>query len=105
MKTAAHYVDRPAPLVAVAVEKLACGAAERDWWRAVAAYGPDHPALVSTRDFAAIIDRQPQTIRLWRMLGRGPMPVKVRGRLRYVRRDAIAWWTLHRRWRRVRGTA
>jgi hypothetical protein len=64
---------------------------ELAWWEAVLAYGPDHPALVSTRDIAEAMYRKPQTVRLWRMLGRMPPPVIVGGRLRHVRRDVQVW--------------
>jgi len=64
---------------------------EQSWWEAVLAHGPDHPALISTRDIAEATRRQPQTVRLWRMLGRMPLPVIVRGRLRHLRREVQTW--------------
>lgn len=64
---------------------------ELDWWRAVEAHGPDHPSLIGSEEAAASIGCQPQTVRLWRSRGLGPLPLVVRGRTRYLRREWITW--------------
>ena len=64
---------------------------ESAWWRTVHAVGPSHAALAGTVEIAEALDRRPQTVRLWRMRGLLPPAVIVRGRLRHVRRELVAW--------------
>lgn len=65
--------------------------AEPAWWAAVQAYGPEHPALVSTRAIAEAMGRSPATVRWWRWRGTFPAAVLVGGRLRHIRREVQAW--------------
>jgi hypothetical protein len=47
-----------------------------------------HPEVVSTKDAAAAINRQPQTLRKWACLECGPIrPVRINGRLAWRVRD------------------
>ena len=51
--------------------------------------------LITTRELAAWIHKEPQTIRLWRIQGRGPRFIRLgpnrRGRVAYDPADVQAW--------------
>jgi len=52
--------------------------------------GPDD--LLSTKDLAAWLGLNPQTVKLWRLRGTGPKFVKLGAqRVRYRRGDVLSW--------------
>ncbi|UIN20791.1 helix-turn-helix domain-containing protein [Herbaspirillum frisingense] len=49
------------------------------------------PEVLSTKDAAALLNRQPQTLRAWSCLENGPIrPIRVNGRLAWRASDIAA---------------
>lgn len=53
----------------------------------------DSSTLLSTSQLAAELGIAPQTVRNWRVAGRGPRGVRIGGSVRYRRADVDAWLT------------
>ena len=56
---------------------------------------PHNENLLTTREAAARIRHQPQTLRRWRMLGRGPAFFRLAGRALYDPADLQKWLNSH----------
>ena len=51
----------------------------------------DMPLVLTPAEFADLLGVHPRTVQRMRAAGQGPKPIRVRGAVRYRRRDAEAW--------------
>lgn len=52
---------------------------------------------LTTAEAAELIRHRPQTLRKWRVTGRGPAFIRLAGRVLYTPADLHAWLAAHRR--------